>query len=208
MWPLDRLGLAVEVGDRVVLAGERERAVGEAALEHRDRLLEPGLAHRRGVERQADGVVLGLVPAGPDGHVQAPAAQDVEAREVLGEHRRMAQVVVVHEGRDPEAVRGGGDGRQRRDRRQLLDQVVRDDEGVIAHRLRPPRFSGEGLAVHDGLDGRQERERPGHRPHQAVTRSAIARRWAGVLPQQPPMIVAPASRIRSACAAISAGSDL
>src|SRR5581483_4287787 len=35
---LSRLGYAVMLGDREVLTGERERVVGEAALEHGDRL--------------------------------------------------------------------------------------------------------------------------------------------------------------------------
>ena len=41
---------------------------------------------------------------------------------------------------------------------------------------------------------------------QPATRAAIARRWSGVVPQQPPMIEAPASRIVSAAAAIVSGS--
>ena len=38
--------------------------------------------------------------------------------------------------------------------------------------------------------------------------SAIARRWTGVLPQQAPMMVAPADRISSAQPAIMAGSAM
>ena len=38
---LDGFGLAVVLGHRVVLAPERERAFGEGALQHGDRLLEP-----------------------------------------------------------------------------------------------------------------------------------------------------------------------
>ena len=41
---------------------------------------------------------------------------------------------------------------------------------------------------------------------QSATSAAIARRCSGVLPQQPPMIEAPASRIVSAAAAIVSGS--
>ena len=43
--PLQRLRHAVELGDLVVLAVERERAGGEQTLEDRDRLGEPGDAH-------------------------------------------------------------------------------------------------------------------------------------------------------------------
>ena len=88
----------------VVLAGERERTLAEAALEDRDRLGEPGLADADRVERQADRVVLGLVPAGADRDVEPAVGQDVERRQVLGEDRRVAQVVVVDERRDPERV--------------------------------------------------------------------------------------------------------
>ena len=50
-------------------------------------------------------------------------------------------------------------------------------------------------------------DRPAIASGQAPTSAAIASRCAGVLPQQPPMIDAPASRIATAAAAIVAGSD-
>ena len=49
---------------------------------------------------------------------------------------------------------------------------------------------------------------PEPEPQPWLTKAAIARRWSGVLPQHPPMIVAPASRIANAWTAIAWGSDL
>ena len=65
----------------VVAAGAAGRLVAERALEDGDGLLQSGDADRALVERQADGVVLLLAPARPDGHVQATAAQHVEGGE-------------------------------------------------------------------------------------------------------------------------------
>src|SRR3954447_19333913 len=52
------------VGDRVVLAGEAERLARKDLFEDRDGFGQPCLAYRRGVEAEADGVVLRPVPAG------------------------------------------------------------------------------------------------------------------------------------------------
>src|SRR5215475_518396 len=97
VWPLHRLGLAVMAGDGVVLAGEGERPVGEAALQNRYRLAEPGDPGRDPVERQADRVVLRTVPAGADPVLGATAGQHVQGGELVGENGRVAQVDVAHE---------------------------------------------------------------------------------------------------------------
>ena len=81
-----------------------------------DGLRQPRLAHRCGVKWQTDGLVLCPVPIGADGHVQASLAEHVEAGEILGQDRGMAQVVVQHEGTDPKPVRYGSDGRHGRHR--------------------------------------------------------------------------------------------
>ena len=141
--PLGRLRLGVVIGDRVVLAGEAERPVGEAPLQDGDRLGQPCLADRGRVECHADRLVLGPVPARADRHVQPPLGEDVEARQLLRQHRGVPQVVVQHEGRDPEPIRDGRDRRHRRDRRQLLDEVIGDDERVDADRLRPTSRLGQ-----------------------------------------------------------------
>ena len=111
---LDGLGLAIVVGDRVVAALERERALAEESLEHGDRLGQPLDARGDRLEWKSDRVVLGAVPAGPDADLQSPATEHVEAGHVLGQDRRVAQVVVDHERPDPQGLRGGRDDRQGR----------------------------------------------------------------------------------------------
>ena len=60
----------------------------------------------------------------------------------------------------------------RRDRRELLDQVIRDDERGEADRLGSPGGGGQRGAVDDGLEGGQESERSeGIRPRPDGSRS-------------------------------------
>jgi len=140
---LHRLGLGVVVGDRVVVASEAERSIAEATLEHRDRLDQPLLAGRCRVEWQADRLVLRTVPAGPDGHVEPAFAEDVQAGQILRQDCRMAQVVVQHEGADPQPIGDGGDDRHGGHRSKLRDQVIRDDERIDPDRLRAAGRLGE-----------------------------------------------------------------
>ena len=49
----------------------------------------------------------------------------------------MAEVVVVDEGRDPDPLGCGGDGREVRDRRHHRDEVIGDDEGRRPEGLGP-----------------------------------------------------------------------
>ena len=95
------------------------------------------------------------------------------------------------------------------------DQVAQDREVAEVVDQIELAVVGEGLELDPDRDERQQPEdepkegeeaASGHQS--AVTRPAMARRWSGVLPQHPPMIVAPASRIASAWTAIAAGSDL
>jgi hypothetical protein len=83
---LHRHGLGPVVGDRVVLAGKAERLAAEQPIQDGDRFGQPRLPHRGRVEGHADRVVLRLVPTGADRDVQPAAGQDVDARQVLGEH--------------------------------------------------------------------------------------------------------------------------
>lgn len=106
-----------------------------AALQDCDRLAQPGLTHRGRVEGHSDRGVLGLVPAGPDRDLEPAFGQDVQAGEVLGQDRRMAKIVVQHERRHPQPGRGRGDRGQGGDRRELADQVIRDNQDIDADRL-------------------------------------------------------------------------
>ena len=114
--PLDGRRPTLVVGDRVVLAGEREGTLPEAALHDGDRFGQSGDPRPDRFERQADGVVLLAVPAGADPDVEATLAQDVERGHVLRQHGRVTQVVVEHERADPQGRGGGRDRRHRRDR--------------------------------------------------------------------------------------------
>src|SRR5258708_39670032 len=59
---LDRLGVGVVVGDRVVLAAEREGGRPETPLEPGNRLSQPGLADPARDERQTECRLALLVP--------------------------------------------------------------------------------------------------------------------------------------------------
>ena len=157
---LDRRRLPVVLGDRVVLARERERPLGEAALEHRDRLGETRDAHAGGVERDAERGVLRPVPAGAERDLHAAPAQHVERGEVLGQERGMTQVVVGHERRDPQPVGGRGDRREQGHEPEREHDVVGIDEHVVADRLRATRGLAQGRAVGDLARVGEEAERP------------------------------------------------
>ncbi len=71
----------------------------------------------------------------------------------------MTQVVVEYERRDPQGRRGRSDRRHGRDRCQLPDQVVGDDEDVDPEPLRPAGGLGEFTTGGDGAGFSQEAER-------------------------------------------------
>ena len=101
---LHRLGHPVEIGDAVVLAVERERAVGEEALQHRDRLGEPRDAHAGPIERDARLLVVGRHPARADAELEPAVGQQVERRHLAREHDGMLVVVAEHERSDAQRV--------------------------------------------------------------------------------------------------------
>ena len=168
----------------VVLAVEVERPVGaQQALDDLDRLLEARHPHRGEVVGEAGLVVVGAHPAGAETQLEAPLAQHVEGGGLLGQHEGVA--VVVAEDQRAHAQRGGR-GRhrsQRRDRRQLVAEVVGHEQRAVA---RGPRPGGPGrprsgpcrrapcsVARRSGTCGRVPW---GHRaPHRA--RGAPLRSW-------------------------------
>ena len=90
-----------------------------------------------------------------------------------------------------------------------VQQVLAEPDGVEPEVLDGPDHVEElrpaDLALDLGeLDA--DLERPSRHQPPAATAAAIARRWSGVLPQQPPTMVAPASRISSTWPAIVSGS--
>ena len=86
--------------------------------------------------------------------------------------RRMAQVVVEDEGADPKGRRGRRDRGHRRDRRQLLDQVVGDDQRVEAHALGAPSEVGE-LAPGHGIARVGEELERSHAADRGTTLDAL-----------------------------------
>src|SRR4029077_7796185 len=90
-----------------------------------------------------------------------------------------------------------------------VEQVLAQPDGVEPEVLDRPDHVEELRPADLALDlGELDPDLEGPPRHQppAATAAAIARRWSGVLPQQPPTIVAPASRISSTWPAIVSGS--
>ena len=102
---LHRLRHAVELGDLVVLAVERERARREQPLHDRDRLREPRDAHARTVERDAGLLVVGGHPARADAELEAAVGEQVERRHLARAHDGMLVVVAEHERADAQRAR-------------------------------------------------------------------------------------------------------
>src|SRR5262249_8969159 len=124
--------------------------VPEEPLEDADRLLEAIDPDPGRIERDAGGVVLGLREARAEPELHASVREHVERRDLLCEHSRMPVVVRDHQARDAERLRGGGDGRERRQRLQLvpewlLDEVIADQERGITGVLRSASGLEQGL---------------------------------------------------------------
>src|SRR5205823_8989867 len=131
MWALDGTGQVGEASYSIKAAFEVGWSLGKEMLHDAHRLGQPIDSDAAGVERHAGVLVLRLVPAGADADLQAPIAQLVEGRQLLREHHRMPQVVVEDERTEPQARGDGGRDAQRGDRRELIDQVVRQHEGRV-----------------------------------------------------------------------------
>ena len=103
----------------------------------RDRLLQPGDPDRGAVEGNAQGGVLGPIPAGPEAQLHPAPREHVERRHLFGQDARVAHVVGQHEHAEPEP--GGGARRrgQRREGGELLAQVIGQRHHVEADLLGP-----------------------------------------------------------------------
>ena len=144
---LHRLRHAVEIGDPVVLAVERERTRREQALQDRDRLREPRDAHAGPVERHAGLLVVDGHPARADAELEATVGEQVERRHLARQHDRMLVVVAEHERTDAQRVGDRGGVRERDRRREIVvDEVVGHEERRVAERLGLAGLLGELLA--------------------------------------------------------------
>jgi hypothetical protein len=133
-----------------------DRVAGKQSLDDGEGLLEPVDALARAVERDTSSAVLGLVPAGADAELEAPARQMVQARRLVGEDRGMPEVVGEHKRAHPQARGHRGHGGQRAERGQLLAEgrgrkVVAYEERADPRVFNPARVIEPRLAIKDGL---------------------------------------------------------
>ena len=135
----ERLRLAVERGDPVVVARRGARLGGPEPPEHLQRLGQPLDAQAWPVERDPGRLVVSRHPPGADAEVEAPSGEQVEGRGLLGEHDGMPVVVGEDHGADPKGGRRVGRGHQRGERRQRVVEVVGDREARPAEVLHPAR---------------------------------------------------------------------
>ena len=85
MRPLQRLRLAVVLGNRVMITFEREWAVRPEPLEYVHCLLEPAQPHRRRIEPNPNPVVFGLNVARAESELETAAAENIGSGEVLSQ---------------------------------------------------------------------------------------------------------------------------
>ena len=97
-----------------MLALERVRAVGPRAADDRELLLEPLHAHAQRRELEAEGRVLGLVPAGPEAELDAAARDVVDRCHGLGQDGRVAEGGGRDQHAEPQGRRDRGQPRHRR----------------------------------------------------------------------------------------------
>ena len=150
VWILQRLGVAVRAGQRVVAALVRRLLVGPHRVHDLDALSKHPDAHLRLGELEAVAAVLVLVPAGTDAPVETAAADDVDGRGDLRQHARLAIRVAADHLAEADATRALAD---RRHRRPALEHGfvggARDVVEVVVH---PDRVVAELLGEHGDLD--------------------------------------------------------
>ena len=117
----------------------------------------------RGRHREADGLVVGLVPPGAETDVEPAVRDEVERRERLREHRGGTQRLAQHERAEPRARDGAGERGQRRQRleravagrraavlREVEEEVVRQPQRVEARAPRPAARSARSVSYCSG----------------------------------------------------------
>ncbi len=137
-------------GDPVVLTVELHRSAGEEHLDDCDRLLEPRDPHAGRVEGHAGLLVVRRHPSRAEPDLDPAAREVVDGREFLREHDRVPVVVGVHQTADAQCLGRRGRRRHRGDRRDLVVEVVAQEQGREAQAFDTtgrvgPRGSGRGV---------------------------------------------------------------
>ncbi len=156
---------------------ELDEPVAEELADQGDRLLEAIEAHPRPIPLDAHRLVLPLEPSGPEAQFEASAGEEVERRELLGEHHRLAVVDTEHAGTDADRFGGFDRDRHRRNGGDVLHRVVGRGEGGSGadhmvgntERREPEVLGSLGLVppvlrTRGGIALNSEPERATHRP--------------------------------------------
>ena len=125
---LHRLGQTVQAVDRVVLALEAVRAGRPQSLVDVERFDHPSDAHAVAFLRDAGLLVVRVHPSGSDAELDPSSREHVDRRHLLGEHDRMLVVVVEDQRADLQIGGRIGRGHHRRDRRELVAEVVGEEQ--------------------------------------------------------------------------------
>ncbi len=154
---------AVSVGHRVVAPGERDLLLRPERLHDRQPLDHARHPHTRLVVGEARLVVVGLHPPRAEAELDPALSGQVQGGDLLGQHDRMAVVVVEDERSDPQGRRRLRRHRQGHQGPELVAEVVWDVQARIAERLAAsgkvaPRPHRRG---HGALDGKAKGTRHG-----------------------------------------------
>ena len=168
-WSLHRPRMDLGLAQPIVGTGVRDALAGEQALDQRNGLRQPIDAAARRVVRQAQLAVVGRAPTGAQAQLQPAVGQDVERGRLARHDQWMAEVVGEDVGTDAQAAGHRRRGGERCDRRELVAQVIRHQQRVVAERL---RATGE---VQPGLAGRGVGDV--HGEAKVVHRAAAIRRY-------------------------------
>ena len=118
-----------------MLAFESAFLPAQKNVENLQRLLELLDANARTFVGDAALVELFLHPARTDTEFESTTGQHVDSRRVLREHSRMTEAVGQHGGAETNLVGGHRERSESGDRADLITQVIRNHERVVAEFL-------------------------------------------------------------------------
>ena len=100
-----RLGKPLESGGVNVLSVDLDETVAEVLSNQRERLLESVEPNASAIPLNTHCLVLTLKPSGAESEFQAAAGEEVESRQLLREHHRLAIIDAEHSGSDTDRGR-------------------------------------------------------------------------------------------------------